>query len=72
MGFVITLIILYNIFGKSNPKVYHKVHSGLPKIIGGLIALSIFGSAIPALLGAGLGLLAFYRYRLACQDLIGK
>ena len=57
MGFVITLIILYNIFGKSNPKVYHKVHSGLPKIIGGLIALSVLGSAIPALLGLSIGLL---------------
>ncbi len=56
MGLLILLIVLYNVFGKSNPAVYHFVHEKLGKIIGMLVVLGIATSALPSLLGATIAL----------------
>ncbi len=48
MGILIIFLILYNIFGKSNPKVYGKVKNNFGKIFGIIIFLSIFSSTIPS------------------------
>lgn len=58
MPFLIFFLIWYGIWGQNDPKAYHRLAGKVPKIITGLIFLSIFSSIIPELLGISIALLA--------------
>lgn len=76
MGFIIIAIIIYNIFGQTNPELYRKIQKNMSKIISTIIAVSIFSSIIPPLLHLSFGLLGaaapFLVIYLIGKSLFGK
>lgn len=57
MALLIIFIAWYYIRGRSNPKTYRSIEGKLPKIIGTLIAISVFTSLIPDFLFGSLAIL---------------
>ena len=56
MPILIIFIVWYVIAGRNNPKVYKNIGDKIPKIIVGLIILSMCTSFIPSLLGLSIAL----------------
>lgn len=60
MTLLIIFIIWYNVFGKSNPKIYRALENKIGKIIAGFIIFSIATSVLPSILGVSiLGIVVF-------------
>lgn len=60
MGIIVMFLIWYNIWGKSNPRVYHKVSPNISKILPALFVVSIlFSMSAPLFIGTFVVLLVF-------------
>ncbi|MBO5509760.1 MAG: hypothetical protein J5962_04795 [Lachnospiraceae bacterium] len=56
MGFFVMFLIWYNLFGKSNPRIYRAIEGKIDKIFGAVILFSIFSSVLPGIGGIAIGL----------------
>lgn len=60
MPILFVFIIWYSFFGKNNPKIYRTLQDKIPKIIGGLIILSILSSALPSVLSMSIAAIVVF------------
>lgn len=56
MGFFVMFLIWYNLFGKSNPRIYRAIEGKIGKLFGAVILISVLSSILPGIGAIAIGL----------------